>query len=228
MWFSNRASRSSPATAGPLRGPDPRRVSPAGARRRDDPAVLVEAASARWDRVYPPDDPEVGAVHARVRCLSEWMPELGLPAIGEQLSARAGHPALTRSLADVRKADGSRRSGRGLTPPRWGAIDRQALRANRRSDRQPDCRDGRRPGRSHRCWRSASRSCSACGRRRAWPPAACACCCTSSRPNMRTRQDYRRPGELLGERLSDRAEEAAGRGIRARLAGGSGDGTARA
>src|SRR5262249_3200175 len=42
--------------------------------------VLCAAAAERLERVLPPDDSAAGVFLVRVRCLCEWMPELGLPA----------------------------------------------------------------------------------------------------------------------------------------------------
>ena len=49
--------------------------------------VLVEAATGQLDRALALDDPGVLHFLARVRCLREWMPELGLPGFrAKQLS----------------------------------------------------------------------------------------------------------------------------------------------
>jgi len=45
--------------------------------------VLAEAATARWDRVRPPDDTAPGAFLLRVRCLREWLPDADLPDVTE-------------------------------------------------------------------------------------------------------------------------------------------------
>src|SRR5207247_4802147 len=42
--------------------------------------VLAAAAGERLRRVLPPDDSAAGTFLLRVRCLREWMPELGLSA----------------------------------------------------------------------------------------------------------------------------------------------------
>ncbi len=68
--------------------------------------ALVRAAAERLDRALPLDDPEVAGFLARVRCLREWMPELGLPAF-DQGDLLALLPALTagkRSFAELRRA----------------------------------------------------------------------------------------------------------------------------
>jgi ATP-dependent helicase HrpB len=68
--------------------------------------VLAEAAAARLDRVLPLDDSEVASFLTRVRCLREWMPELGLPAFGPE-SFRELLPMLAagrRSFAELRRA----------------------------------------------------------------------------------------------------------------------------
>ncbi len=68
--------------------------------------VLVQAAAERLDRALPLDDPEVTGFLARVRCLREWMPELGLPAFDTE-ELRNLLPALAagkRSFAELRRA----------------------------------------------------------------------------------------------------------------------------
>jgi ATP-dependent helicase HrpB len=68
--------------------------------------ALIQAAAGRLDRALPLDDPEVAGFLARVRCLREWMPELGLPAFGtEDLTELL--PVLAtgkRSFAELRRA----------------------------------------------------------------------------------------------------------------------------
>ncbi|HVR99426.1 MAG TPA: ATP-dependent helicase C-terminal domain-containing protein, partial [Thermoanaerobaculia bacterium] len=68
--------------------------------------ALAEAAAARLDRALPLDGSEVASFLTRVRCLREWMPELGLPALDEE-SFRELLPMLAagrRSFADLRRA----------------------------------------------------------------------------------------------------------------------------
>jgi len=69
--------------------------------------VLAEAANAQFDRVCPAADSPAGQYLTRLRCLGEWMPELGLPALGE-----AGMREILswlcpgrRSFEELRKAD---------------------------------------------------------------------------------------------------------------------------
>jgi ATP-dependent helicase HrpB len=68
--------------------------------------TLIRAAANRPERALPLDDPEVAGFLARVRCLREWMPELGLPAFGpEELEDLL--PVLAagkRSFAELRRA----------------------------------------------------------------------------------------------------------------------------
>lgn len=68
--------------------------------------TLLQSAASRLDRALPLDDPEVASFLARVRCLREWMPELGLPAFDTEDLVRL-LPALSagkRSFADLRRA----------------------------------------------------------------------------------------------------------------------------
>jgi ATP-dependent helicase HrpB len=73
---------------------------------REAEQVLLQAAADRLDRALPLDDPEVASFLARVRCLREWMPELGLPAFDAEELVRL-LPALVagkRSFAELRRA----------------------------------------------------------------------------------------------------------------------------
>lgn len=68
--------------------------------------VLLQAAAERLDRALALDDPEIAGFLARVRCLREWMPELGLTAFDTEDLVRL-LPALTtgkRSFAELRRA----------------------------------------------------------------------------------------------------------------------------
>lgn len=50
----------------------------------DEPArVLFEAAVRNWEKVFPADDPDIAGFVTRVRCLSQWMPDSGLPLLDE-------------------------------------------------------------------------------------------------------------------------------------------------
>jgi len=68
--------------------------------------ALVRAAAERLDRALPLDDPEVAGFLARVRCLREWMPELGLTAFdtGDLLDLLPALAAGKRSFAELRRA----------------------------------------------------------------------------------------------------------------------------
>ena len=61
--------------------------------------MLARAAAERLDRALPLDDPEVASFLARARCLHEWMPDLGLPALDEAFLR-----GLTSILAAGRKS----------------------------------------------------------------------------------------------------------------------------
>ncbi len=69
--------------------------------------VLAAAAIEQIERVLPPTDSPAGAYRTRVRCLREWMPELGIPA----LAADGLNEVVTglchscRSFGDLRGAD---------------------------------------------------------------------------------------------------------------------------
>ncbi len=90
--------------------------------------VLAAAAAERLDRVLPPDDSPAGLYRTRVRCLREWMPELGLPAF-DDADLRGLLEWLCvgrRSFADLRNADWlSALQGR-LTHAQRQAVEREA------------------------------------------------------------------------------------------------------
>ncbi|MFL6289795.1 MAG: ATP-dependent helicase HrpB [Thermoanaerobaculia bacterium] len=89
----------------------------------DAGTFLAEAAATRLDRALALDDPEVAGFLARVRCLREWMPELGLPAFDED-QLRELLPALTagrKSFAELRRAP--------LLPVLEGSLSHEQLRA---------------------------------------------------------------------------------------------------
>jgi ATP-dependent helicase HrpB len=67
---------------------------------------LASAASRRLERVFPRDDRELSGFVDRVRCLREWMPELGLPDFGEGNLASALEVLCEgrRSFEDLRRA----------------------------------------------------------------------------------------------------------------------------
>jgi ATP-dependent helicase HrpB len=68
--------------------------------------VLAAAAAAHLERVLPAADSPAGLYLTRVRCLRQWLPELGLPAFDEE-ELRALLPGLCmgcRSFEDLRKA----------------------------------------------------------------------------------------------------------------------------
>ncbi|HEX7182400.1 MAG TPA: ATP-dependent helicase HrpB [Thermoanaerobaculia bacterium] len=85
--------------------------------------VLALAAASRLDRALPLDHPDVAGFLTRVRCLAEWMPELGLPSFDEK--ALAGLlPVLAagkRSFAELRRAP--------LRPVLEGALSWEQLQA---------------------------------------------------------------------------------------------------
>jgi ATP-dependent helicase HrpB len=90
--------------------------------------VLCAAASERLGRVLPPDDSAAGLYLLRLRCLRDWMPELGLPACDEA-DLRGLLPWLCpgrRSFEELRRADWlSALQGR-LTHQQLQAMEREA------------------------------------------------------------------------------------------------------
>jgi ATP-dependent helicase HrpB len=90
--------------------------------------VLAAAAIERLDRVSPAADSTAGSYRLRVRCLREWMPELGLPAFDEnelrEMVTWLCHGC--RSFADLRKADWLAALQGKLTHAQRQAVEREA------------------------------------------------------------------------------------------------------
>jgi ATP-dependent helicase HrpB len=91
-------------------------------------AVLSEAASREWDRVFPKDDADLQGFLSRVRCLNAWMPELQLPKFDDdQLRAILGELALScRSFDELRRAPWLELLKARLTYPQREALEREA------------------------------------------------------------------------------------------------------
>lgn len=90
--------------------------------------ILADAALKQWEHISPAKDVEFNRFLCRVRCLSEWMPELQLPACDraqlEELVRTFCHSA--QSLDDLRRMSW-RDALRGLFDYRQlAAIDREA------------------------------------------------------------------------------------------------------
>ncbi len=90
--------------------------------------VLADAASERLERVLPPDDSPARLYRTRVRCLREWMPELGLPALGdaELRELLSWLCPGCRSFADLRQADWLQAIQSRLTHIQRQAVEREA------------------------------------------------------------------------------------------------------
>ncbi|HEX5270853.1 MAG TPA: ATP-dependent helicase C-terminal domain-containing protein, partial [Gemmataceae bacterium] len=103
--------------------------SPAALPDGDETArVLCAAASERLGRVLPPDDSTAGLYLLRLRCLREWMPELGLPA-GDEADLRELLPWLCpgqRSFEELRRADWLGSLQERLTHQQIQAVEREA------------------------------------------------------------------------------------------------------
>jgi len=68
--------------------------------------VLAAAAAEHWEQAYPADNENLTQFVTRVRCLNQWMPDLGLPALDDE-QLRGLLPELClgcKSLADLRRA----------------------------------------------------------------------------------------------------------------------------
>jgi ATP-dependent helicase HrpB len=90
--------------------------------------VLCDAAAERLERVLPPGDSAAGLFLLRVRCLREWMPELGLPPF-DDAGLRELLPWLCpgkRSFEELRKADWLAALQGRLTHQQVQAVEREA------------------------------------------------------------------------------------------------------
>lgn len=101
------------------------------AARPDDEQVarvLTAAAGERLDHVLPPADSPAGLYRTRVRCLREWLPELGLPALVEadlrEVLGWLCHGR--RSFAELRSAPWLEALQGKLTPHQRQAVEREA------------------------------------------------------------------------------------------------------
>src|SRR5439155_13914738 len=90
--------------------------------------VLTTAAAERPERVLPPDDSPAGLYLTRVRCLRQWMPELGLPAFDETdlRDLLQWLCAGRRSFAELRAADWLSALHGRLTHAQRQAVEREA------------------------------------------------------------------------------------------------------
>lgn len=90
--------------------------------------TLAQAAQARWDQIFPPDDPDVAQLIARVACLREWMPEFEWPDWSlSGLQALLPHVVPgCRSLAELRGAPWQVVLRGQLSPAQRSLLDREA------------------------------------------------------------------------------------------------------
>lgn len=91
-------------------------------------SVLAAAAADRPERVLPPADSPAGNFLIRLRCLRQWMPELGLPAV-ETADLKTLLPQVCRgcrSFEDLRRADWLQALHGLLTHVQRAAVDREA------------------------------------------------------------------------------------------------------
>jgi ATP-dependent helicase HrpB len=90
--------------------------------------ILAAAASESFGDVFPWDDPATADYVSRVRCLAEWMPELGLPVLDDE-GLRALLPAVCqgcRSFDELRRGPWLGEIQALLTFPQRQAVDREA------------------------------------------------------------------------------------------------------
>jgi ATP-dependent helicase HrpB len=90
-------------------------------------AVLADAAWKEWERVFPSADATLTNYLARVACLREWMPDLGLPAFDGERKQRLLNLIASdhRSFAELQKADWLGAFQSELTYPQRQAIERE-------------------------------------------------------------------------------------------------------
>jgi len=90
--------------------------------------VLAEAAWREWDRIFPSEEGAVAGFLKRVRCLAEWMPELGLPTFdATQLKELLLQLAAScRSFQELQKAPWLELVKGALTYGQLQAIEREA------------------------------------------------------------------------------------------------------
>jgi ATP-dependent helicase HrpB len=103
--------------------------SPAQVPKSDEAAeLLFQAAAAQWDRVFPNGDDAVATFVDRVRCLSAWMPEMGLPTFDtDQLHAVLRQLCEgRRSFDELRKAPWLAALHGQLNHEQLRLLDRQA------------------------------------------------------------------------------------------------------
>jgi ATP-dependent helicase HrpB len=91
-------------------------------------AILAAAARESLDEVFPWDDAATAELVNRVRCLAQWMPELGLPALDTAgLATVLPHVCYgCRSLDELRKAPWLAHLRAALTPEQQQILAREA------------------------------------------------------------------------------------------------------
>jgi ATP-dependent helicase HrpB len=90
--------------------------------------VLATAAEENLERVLPSEDSPAGLYRMRVRCLSEWMPELQLPKLdnAEMREMLMWLCHTSRSFAELRKADWLQTFQGCLTHTQRQGVEREA------------------------------------------------------------------------------------------------------
>jgi ATP-dependent helicase HrpB len=90
--------------------------------------VLAEAAAERFERVRPASDSATGQYFTRLRCLRDWMPELGLPKFddAEMRELLSWLCAGCQSFEELRKADWLGAIQSRLTFLQRQAVEREA------------------------------------------------------------------------------------------------------
>ena len=91
-------------------------------------AILLQAAIRNWEQAFPIDDERVNGLVERVNCLRSWLPDLGLPELGEaflqDLAKDLCHNR--RSLSELREAPWMDWIQSHFTSSQWQAIEKEA------------------------------------------------------------------------------------------------------
>jgi ATP-dependent helicase HrpB len=90
--------------------------------------VLAQAAELHWTKAFPTDNENLTRFITRVRCLNEWMPDLGLPAL-DDAALKKLLPELClgcKSLVDVHRAPWLQTVKSLFTYQQLQQIDREA------------------------------------------------------------------------------------------------------
>ena len=91
-------------------------------------AILLQAAIRNWEQAFPIDDERVNGLVERVNCLRSWLPDLGLPELGEAFLQIVAKDLChnRRSLSELREAPWMDWIQSHFTSSQWQAIEKEA------------------------------------------------------------------------------------------------------